>query len=188
MSIIFRNSFIGFNKDDVLDYVHKKDAELNSLSKNLNATISELEDEIKALNNELEALNNSYNQTVKENMDLRVKLNEFEEKTAEIENLSTKIGKLYLVSRSSAKTIGEKAEENSAVINSQVEENLSNIENANTVVNDITHKILSACESFASELSYLNTSLEEAKTKVTGNTEKTVKISAEFAEIYEKLI
>ena len=188
MSIIFRNSFIGFNKDDVLDYVHKKDAELNSLSKNLNATISKLEDEIKDLNNELEALNNSYNQTVKENMDLRVKLNEFEEKAAEIENLSTKIGKLYLVSRSSAKTIVEKAEENSAVINSQVEENLSKIESTNTVVNDITHKIISACESFASELTSLNNSLEEAKNLVSDNSEKTVKISEEFAEIYQKLL
>ncbi len=188
MSVIFRNSFIGFNKDDVLDYVHKKDVEFNNLSKSLNDTIANLNGEIQQLKSEFETLNNSYNQTVKENMDLRVKLNEFEEKAAEIENLSAKIGKLYLVSRSSAKTIVEKAEENSAIINSQVEENLSNIENTNTAVNEITHKILSACESFASELSTLNISLEEAKAKVTGNTEKTVKISEEFAEIYEKLI
>lgn len=188
MSVIFRNSFIGFNKDDVLDYVHKKDVEFNNLSKSLNDTIANLKGEIKQLKSEFETLNNSYNQTVKENMDLRVKLTEFEEKAAEIENLSTKIGKLYLVSRSSAKTIVEKAEENSAIINSQVEENLSNIENTNIAVNDITNKILSACKSFATELSSLNNSLEEAKSKVNGNTEKTVKISEEFAEIYEKLI
>ena len=121
-------------------------------------------------------------------MELKVKLNEFEEKAAEIENLSTKIGKLYLVSKSSAKTIVEKAEENSAVITSQVEENLSKIENTNIAVNDITLKIISACETFASELNSLNSSLEEAKTMVTDNKSKSIKVSEEFAEIYEKLL
>lgn len=188
MSVIFRNSFIGFNKDDVLDYVHKKDTELNSLSKSLNDTISKLNNEIKDLKSKLEILNNSYNQTIKENMELRMQLNAFEEKAAEIENISTKIGKLYLVSRSSAKSIVEKAEENSAVINSQIEDNLNNIETTNTAVNDITLKIISACENFASELATLNNSLEEAKVKVSGNTAKSVKISEEFAEIYEKLV
>ena len=188
MSVIFRNSFLGFNKDDVLNYVHKKDAELNSLSKQLNEIISKLKNEVSTLKNEFDTLNSSYNQTVKENMELKVKLNEFEEKAAEIENLSTKIGKLYLVSKSSAKTIVEKAEENSAVITSQVEENLSKIENTNIAVNDITLKIISACETFASELNSLNSSLEEAKTMVTDNKSKSIKVSEEFAEIYEKLL
>lgn len=188
MSVIFRNSFIGFNKDDVLDYVHKKDAEFNSLSKALNNTIDNLNQEINTLKNELDTLKNSYNKTIKENMDIRVKLNAFEEKAAEIENISTKIGKLYLVSKSSAKTIVENAEQNSEIINSQVEGSLNNIENTNTAVNNITLKIISACEAFATELSALNNSLDEAKAMVSDNNTKSVKVSEEFAEIYEKLV
>ncbi len=188
MSVVFRNSIIGFNKDDVLDYVHKKDTELNSLSKTLNDTIAKLKNEVSGLKSEIDTLTNSYNQTIKENMDLRVKLNAFEEKAAEIENISTKIGKLYLVSKSSAKSIVEKAEENSEIIKAQVEGNLSNIESTNVAVNDITLKIISACEAFATELSALNNSLEQAKSKVSDNNTKTVKISEEFTEIYEKLI
>ena len=188
MSVVFRNSFIGFNKDDVLDYVHKKDNELNLLSENLNDTISKLNNEIADLKKELELLNSSYNNTIKENMDIKVKLNAFEEKAAEIESISTKIGKLYLVSQSSAKTIVEKAEENSQIVNTQIEENLNNIDATNTAVNDITLKIISTCESFASELCRLNNSLEEAKTQVSENTKNSIKISEEFAEIYEKLV
>ena len=188
MSVIFRNSLIGFNKDDVLDYIHKKDSELNSLSKSLNETISTLKKEIETLKGEMSVLENSYNSTIKENLDLKVRLNEFEEKSAEIENLSNKIGKLYLVSQSSAKSIVEKANENSQIINSQIENSLKNIETAKETVNELTSKILSASESFVAELSDFNNSFNAAKDTVLENTNESVKISEEFSEIYNKLI
>ena len=188
MSVIFRNSLIGFNKDDVLDYIHKKDAELNALSKRLNENIANLNKEINALKDEMGVLESSYNSTVKENLELKVKLNEFEEKSAEIENLSNKIGKLYLVSQSSAKSIVEKATENSQILNFQVENSLKNIEIAKETVNEITRKILSASETFVEELNELNGNFNDAKNKVLENTNKSINISEEFSEIYEKLI
>lgn len=188
MSVIFRNSLIGFNKDDVLNYIHKKDAELNALSNKLNETISNLNKEIKTLKEEMSTLEASYNSTVKENLDLKVKLNEFEEKSAEIENLSNKIGKLYLVSQSSAKSIVDKANENSQIINNQMESSLKNIETAKETVNELTNKILSASETFVAELNEFNSSFTNAKDMVLENNNETVKINSEFAEIYEKLV
>ena len=49
MAIEFRTGFLGFNKDDVLNYVHLKDRELKVLSSELNAKIKELEERLEVL-------------------------------------------------------------------------------------------------------------------------------------------
>lgn len=187
MAAQFRSSFLGFNRDDVLDYVHKKDAELKTLS-------ASMEEKIKALEKELTSLKADFNEAVKNNSELSSEnsrlvseLEEFRAKSEEIDSLSRKIGKLYLVSKSSAKSIVERAEENAEIISEQAAIRLQNIEQTEESLHSITRQIVSASEKYVSELSSLGASLAEAKEKVSDKDAERIRISEEFADIYEKL-
>lgn len=187
MAVEFRTSFLGFNRDDVLNYVHKKDAETKVL-------VASFKDKIQALEKELSALKADFSEAVKNNSELSQKneeltsaLNVYKEKEAEIESLGRKIGKLYLVSKSSAKSIVDRAEENAAVINEQAEMRLKNITETEDSLHEITKQIVSASEKYVSELGAIETSLAEAKMKISERDAERVRISEEFAEIYEQL-
>ncbi len=187
MAVEFRTSFLGFNRDDVFEYVHKKDAEMKILSASLNEKIT-------ALNEELSSLKNDFNEALKNNVELSSEnsrlseeLNAFREKAEEIESLSRKIGRLYMVSKSSAKSIVDRAEENADIINEQTRLRLSNIEQTEDSLRDITKQIVSASQKFVDDLNSLDSSLAKAKAVVSGKESERVKISEDFAEIYEKL-
>ncbi len=187
MAIEFRNSLLGFNKDDVLNYVHMKDHELKSLSASLNARIEELQGQLETLKAEhLSALGTIGTLTQEKDV-LKVKVDEYDKKSADIEAMSAKIGKLYLVSKSTAKTIVENAENSSAAVNSQTEKNLENIESTQTSLKEIAESILAASQTFVSRIDDLQTSLTEVKSRVGNNDSETAKISEEFAELYAKL-
>lgn len=187
MAVEFRTSFFGFNRDDVFEYVHKKDAEMKVLSASMN-------DKIKALEAELASLKADFNEAVKnnselsgENSRLAAELDEFKAKADEIESLGRKIGKLYLVSKSSAKSIVDRAEENADIINEQAKIRLQNIEETEESLHTITRQIVSASEKYVSDLSSLSASLADAKEKVSEKDAERIRISEEFSEIYEKL-
>lgn len=187
MAVEFRTSFLGFNRDDVLNYVHKKDAETKVL-------VASLKDKIKALEEELSSIKADLSETLKNNTELSAKnkeltssLNDYKAKEDEIESLSRKIGKLYLVSKSSAKSIVDRAEETAEIINEQAEIRLKNITETEDSLHEITKQIVSASEKYVFELGKIETSLAEAKVKVSERDAERVRISEEFADIYEKL-
>lgn len=187
MAVEFRTSFLGFNRDDVLDYIHKKDADMKILSASLKDKIKSLEEELSSIKTDFsEALKNNAELSEK-NEELTAKINEFEAKKDEIESLSRKIGKLYLVSKSSAKSIVDRAEETASIINEQAQIRLKNITETEDSLHEITKQIVSASEKYVSELSIIENSLAEAKVKVSERDAERVRISEEFAEIYEKL-
>lgn len=187
MAVGFRSSFLGFNRDDVLEYVHKKDADMKILSASLN-------DKIKALEEELSALKADFGEAVKSNSELTAQnealsatIDAYKAKEDEIESLSRKIGKLYLVSKSSAKSIVDRAEETAGIINEQAQIRLKNITETEDSLHEITKQIVSASEKYVSELSVIENSLAEAKVKVSERDAERIRISEEFADIYEKL-
>ncbi len=187
MSIEFRNSLLGFNKDDVLNYVHLKDSELKNLSNNLNAKIDELQKELKALKNEHLSTLGTVGNLTRENDELRTKVDEYNKKAEALEVMSANIGKLYLVSKASAKTIVAKSEENSAAIALHHEKQLENIEDTQASLKDIADSILSASKTFVSKLDDLQTSLNNVKSEVNSNNTDSAKVSKEFADLYAKL-
>ena len=109
------------------------------------------------------------------------------QKAEELEIMSANIGKLYLVSKASAKTIVAKSEESSAAIALQNEKQLENIEDTQASLKDIADSILSASKTFVSKLDDLQTSLNNVKTEVSANNTESAKVSEEFAELYAKL-
>ena len=187
MAVEFRTGFLGFNKDDVLNYVHKKDYELKALSKELNTQI----DGLKA---ELDALKTEYNDALVtvatlsfENSELKTKVAEFEAKAAEIEALSEKIGKLYLVSKTTANTIVKKAQENSELVARQTAEQIESLEAGKQSLKEITENILTASQGFVNNLETINESLDNTKSAISKNEEEKIEVSEEFAELYAKL-
>ena len=108
MAIEFRNSLLGFNKDDVLSYVHLKDSELKNLSNKLNARISELQKQLEELKAEHLSALGTIGSITRENDELKVKVDEYNQKSNELEVMSANIGKLYLVSKATAKSIVDK--------------------------------------------------------------------------------
>ncbi len=187
MAVEFRTSFLGFNRDDVLNYVHKKDADTKVLVASLNDKIKALEGELSSIKADLGEALKSNAELIAQNEELTSSLNDYKAKEEEIESLSRKIGKLYLVSKSSAKSIVDRAEETASIINEQAEIRLKNITETEDSLHEITKQIVSASEKYVSELGMIENSLAEAKVKVSERDAERVRISEEFAEIYEKL-
>ncbi len=187
MAIKFRSSFLGFNRDDVLEYVHKKDADMKILSASMNDKIKALEEELSSLKADFGAAVKNNRELTDKNRELEAQICTYKDKEEEIESLSRKIGKLYLISKSSAKSIVDRAEESASIINEQARIRLANITETEDSLHDITKQIVAASEKYVSELSIIENSLAEAKVKVSERDAERVRISEEFADIYEKL-
>ncbi len=187
MAIEFRTGFLGFNKDDVLNYVHLKDRELKDLSASLNARVAELEARLERLKEEHLSDISTIEKLSRENAELNIKAAEYDRKTAEIDAMSANIGKLYLVSKSTAKTIVADAEASSRIVTAQTDKSIENIENAQASLKDLAEEILSASQGFVSRIGEFNRTLEDAKSKVDENKSSSKAVSEEFAELYAKL-
>ncbi len=187
MAFQFRSSFLGFNRDDVLDYVHKKDADMKALSTSLNNKIKALESELASAKSDLCDAIRANSDLSAENTELSAELDSYKQREEEIESLSRKIGKLYLISKSSAKSIVDRAEENAAIINEQARIRMNSITETEDSLHEITKQIVAASEKYVGELNTLESSLAEAKAKVSERDAERVRISEEFADIYEKL-
>ncbi len=187
MSVEFRNAFIGFNKDDVLSYVHKKDSELKALSSSADAKIGALEASLSKLTEEYKDALAVVATLSAESSALKEKVAEYEKQADELKALSEKVGKLYLVSRSTAETIVANAEESSALIEKQNADSLEGITSTQNSLKEVAENVLSASKEFVKRLDTLNSSLEQAKATVDGNSRSTAVISEEFAELYAKL-
>ena len=118
---------------------------------------------------------------------MKQRLDEFEAQIDSINRTAEKIGKLYLVSKTSAKTIVDKAHESYVSVSNETSKNLENIVLTQDALSDIKARHIASADDFVKELEGLNDSLNSAKDTLTSNTEEQVKVSAEFAEIYQKL-
>lgn len=187
MAIEFRTGFFGFNREDVLGYVQKKDAQIKELTADFQEEIDDLSTKLAELGQAFREVSEQNTALNEENRVMREKLTVLEGKEEEIDRMSAKIGKLYLVSQSSAKSIVDKAEENARLAAEETERNLDNIEATQAQIGAITGQIVAASKNFVAELDDLNRSLASAKRKVAENTDETVRISEEFSDVYERL-
>ncbi|MEE1073867.1 MAG: hypothetical protein U0K93_00145 [Acutalibacteraceae bacterium] len=155
MAIGFRKSLFGFNQNDVVDYIEKTHIKFKTKT-----------DE---LNNKLEEAKRDYDNLTKEKDEINNKLNEFIKKADEIEMLSEKIGKLYLVSQSNAQAIMTNAEENKEKAQQEVTKNLSAIDEAHVSLNELRTSIISTSENFIKEVDTLLSSLATTRDQINEN-------------------
>ncbi len=187
MATEFRTAFLGFNRDDVLKYVHKKDFDMKSAQEKASTEIAQLKASLEKVTAELESATKQNESLLKDNATMKVRLDEFEAQAESINHTAEKIGKLYLVSKTSAKTILDKAHESSVAISNETSKNLENILLTQDALSEIKARLVSSADEFIKELEGLNSSLDSAKDTLNKNTDEQVKVSAEFAEIYQKL-
>lgn len=180
MAIGFRKSLFGFNCDDVINYVKKLYASFTEKEERFKKDLDALQSEIDKLGEEQKALQ-------EEKAQLAQKIAEYEAKSAEMERLSENIGKLYLVAQSNAKTIMSNAEENSRIAATEIDKNISAIDETHSALDALRAHITETSESFNLEVEALMSSLSATKEKIVSDTTADEKAKNEFAAMFEAL-
>lgn len=173
MGVGFRKSFLGFNCDDVLKYIENTHKDYSSKEKALNSKYNDLESKYNELKLKLDEL-------IAQKQELTDQLNVYKDKEADIERLSEGIGKLYLVSKTSAKSIVSNATESSKITFEQINKNLDAIDSAHNIFNDAKEKANDAAQCFSEQIGELADELDAAKTKIKDNSENNQKVTASF--------
>lgn len=174
MAIGFRKSLFGFNQNDVIEYIEK--------------THKKFKLKTDEFNNKLDEAKNDYEALTKERDEINEKLNEFIKKADEIEMLSEKIGKLYLVSQSNAHAIMCNAEVNSAKSQQEVNKNLYAIDEAHISLNELRASIIKTSDNFIKEVDTLLSSLATTREQINENINDSNSALENFEKVYESII
>lgn len=165
MAVKFKNSLLGFNKEDVLKYVYSvKETEAQNAQK-----IAELEHKLNELTVELNQAQSSLSKAESENVQLRAKTEDFEAREAAITRLSESIGKLYLVAKTNAKSIVNAAKESVELSKAAVDKNIQMAETTGECLSDIENELLATAQKFTAEIESIKQRLNDTKLKVSEN-------------------
>ncbi|MBE6787360.1 MAG: hypothetical protein E7537_03325 [Ruminococcaceae bacterium] len=181
MAIGFKKSLFGFNCDDVINYIERLQRKFKNKTEELNQKTQELE-------NELNISKENYQKLLEEKNDLSEKLDSISQKTEEIERLSENIGKLYLVSQANAQVVMSSAQQNSSLAKSEVEKNISAIEEAHISLNELRQSIRSTSENFIKEVDVLLGSLDATREQISKNIETSQTATQDFEKVYESIV
>ncbi len=174
MALGFRKSLFGFNQTDVVEYIER--------------THKKFKIKADELNGKLDRAKKDYECILAEKNEISEKLAEFTKKADEIELLSEKIGKLYLVSQTNAQVIMTNAEESSNISKNEVEKNLSAIDEAHISLNELRENIMKTSDNFIKEVDALLSSLSSTKEQITENLKEAEQASQNFTEVYENIV
>ncbi len=181
MSIGFRKSLLGFNCNDVIDYIERTHKKFNKKANDLTQKAEEL-------SKQLDLSKEEYAVLLEEKNVISEKLNAFTEKYEEIERLSENIGKLYLVSQANAQAIMANSQNSANIANIEVEKNLSAIDEAHSSLRELRENILTTSNEFINEVDSLIASLDTTKEQIEFNTSKSQEAKENFEAIYENII
>ena len=181
MSIGFRKSLFGFNCNDVLEYIEKAHKKFKNKADALTEKAEEL-------SKELNLSKENYEKLLEEKNIISKKLDTFTQKAEEIERLSENIGKLYLVSQANAQAIMTNAQESSSLASSEVEKNLTAIDEAHISLEELRRSITKTSDDFINEVDNLLNSLNATREQITANTQKSEQAAEEFQTIYENIV
>lgn len=145
----FRKSFMGFNREDVTNYIEALVKKYKSGENELLARIENLNIDLKEASDRAAALQET--------------VNEFERKREEIEKLSESIGKLYLVSQANAEAIIRNAKQSSSVAGEEVRRNIAGIEDTHQRLEVLRADVMDAAKRFNDEFMHLAASLNDTK-------------------------
>lgn len=180
MSAGFRKSFLGFNCDDVINYIEASQAKFTRREAELNSKISELEAQHLETLSQIEAIN-------AQKALVESELATYKAKCDEIEHLSESIGKLYLVSQTSAKNIINNSVESSKLANEEIFKNIDSIDTAHGALLEIRAQIEETTRNFINKVDYLSSSLEATKGALVERGIDSDKQLEEFNAVFNKI-
>ncbi len=176
MSVGFRKSFLGFNCDDVIEYIEQSHKKFNAKEKQLNEKIDTLDSTIENINNQLADVKAA-------KLAVEAQLKEYTDKHDEIERLSQNIGKLYLVAQANAKSIMQNSADNKAITDKEITKNLNSIDNAHEQLAALKAEIMQTSSNFVSNVDSLVTSLAVARENIGTKNSDNKKLAEQFESI-----
>lgn len=177
MSVGFRKSLLGFNCDDVINYIQESHKKFSAKEAELNSKIENLDQTIAMVNNQLKEV-----MTAKAAVEAQLK--EYTDKQDEIERLSQNIGRLYLVAQANAKSIMQNSTENRDITNREVEKNLNSIDTAHEQLAALKAEIMQTSNEFMSRVDSLVSSLATAREKVTQKNADNRELAEQFENLF----
>ncbi len=181
MSIGFRKSLLGFNCNDVLEYIERTHKTFKEKENKLNSKVENI-------TNELNISKADFEKLLAEKAIVDAKLAEFNAKYDEIERLSENIGKLYLVAQANAKAIMTSSKESADISFEEVNKNISSIDEAHESLKEIRAEITRTSDEFISEVDRLMNSLSVTKIQIAENKDTADNAQKEFSEVYEAIV
>lgn len=180
MSVGFRKSFLGFNCDDVIEYIQNSHKKFSEKENELNQKIDSLDNTIANINTQLEEVKSA-------KAVVEAQLKEYTDKYDEIERLSQNIGKLYLVAQANAKSIMQNSAENRDITNREVEKNLHSIDNAHEQLAALKAEIMQTSNDFVAKVDSLVTSLSTAREQVNQKNIDNRELAEQFENLFESI-
>ncbi len=180
MSVGFRKSFLGFNCDDVIEYIQNSHKKFSEKENELNQKIDNLDNTIAHINTQLEEVKSA-------KAAVEAQLKEYTDKYDEIERLSQNIGKLYLVAQANAKSIMQNSAENRDITNREVEKNLHSIDNAHEQLAALKAEIMQTSNDFVAKVDSLVTSLSTAREQVNQKNIDNRELAEQFENLFENI-
>lgn len=180
MAVGFKKSLFGFNCGDVMQYIERSQKSFAEKEKDLTNQVEEL-------SKSLDLSNENYRKLNDEKELIAKKLADFSEKYEEIERLSENIGKLYLVAQANAQAIMANSEENANLANSEVEKNLSAINDAHESLDSLRKSVIQTSNEFLCEIDGLISSLNETKETIAANIASDEEHKNQFNEVFRTL-
>ncbi len=156
MALGFRKSLLGYNCEEVSEYIHKTSQENRELVSSLNNKIKESNKLVELKDEQCLNLSNQINE-------LNEQLNFYKAKYDEVKKLSDNIGKLYLVAQTNAKAIISAANNASSSVQNEMQNNISLIEQTDTSLLHLKNDLVNMSNSFVSEVDKLQEKLNEIK-------------------------
>ena len=161
----FRKAFLGFNCNDVIEYVKKTHTEFSEKEEELNLKIKNLQKEIEEKNNTINEKDEKIKETEKA-------LEVYRQKEEEINRISENIGKLYIVSQANAKAITETAEENRRLAEEEITKNLDALKSAHEKLTSIIKGVTDTSVDFTDNMKSLSGELDNTINAIVENNEK----------------
>ncbi len=173
----FRRELLGFNRDDVIEYIKKSQCENEQREKELIASLDKLNARNAKLLEKLEEL---------PVLEAKLKLSEetvekltaeaafVDEKKREAENIATDIAKTYLVAKTNAEAACKAAHETSLRAEYEVGRTLEAIKKIHERINSVKAEIATASDDYTAELENAISSFENAKSEIENAKSKTV--------------
>lgn len=155
----FRRSLMGFNRDDVLQYISNEDKKNTKKINSLNAEIVDLKNKISSLNTQL---------------------NIYKDKEEEINRLADSIGALYIIAKNNAEIILENAKQSKSAASEEINKNLELLNSAQENYEEIKQTVLRLTNAFSQSVDNAITSLKDTENIIEEKMEKADEVEKIF--------
>ena len=166
MSIGFKTSLFGYNKNDVNTYIEEFQNSVHTSSQKYENIIESQKEKIAGFDDIKSNLEKELLNAQKDNQLIMGELVKFKEKFKDIEELKQKVATLYEQAKQSAQIALKGSQEITAVAQNQLEGNLQSVEDTLTTLDTIKAQIEAAGKSIEQQMENVKSIMEQSREKI----------------------